>query len=53
MPSSKQGQSSITLRCTQQEHEEIEKKANQYGMTISEYVRFVTLNCKIEVRADK
>jgi len=51
MPSSKNGQSSITIRCTQQEHDNIERKAKQQGMSISEYIRFVSLNAEIEVKA--
>jgi|GEM_PF-1689288 len=53
MPSSKQGQASITIRCTEQEHKEIEKKASSHGLSISEYIRLVALNAKITVRAEQ
>lgn len=53
MPSSKQGQSSITIRCTAQEHAKIEQKAGSYGMSISEYIRLVALNSKIEIKKEK
>ena len=49
MPSSKLGQASITLRCTSKEHEIISNKAKSYGMSLSEYVRFVCLNAEIKV----
>jgi len=53
MPSSKQSQSSITIRCTAQEHRQIEQQAQSYGMSLSEYVRFVSMNAKIEVNIEK
>lgn len=53
MPSSKLGQASITVRCTQREHKEIEQKASSYGLSISEYIRLVALNSKIEVITEK
>lgn len=53
MPTSKPGQSSITLRCTAEEHQLITDKAKSHGMSTSEYVRFVTLNAKIIVKAAK
>jgi len=43
----------INIRCTPEEHEAIANKAKSYGMSISEYVRFVSLNAKIAVTAYK
>ena len=53
MPSSKLGRASITLRCTSREHEQISKKAQGYGMSLSEYVRFVSLNAETKVTIEK
>ena len=53
MPSSKLGKASITVRCTVQEHEQIKKNAQQYGMELSEYVRFVCLNAEIICEVNK
>lgn len=53
MPSSKLGKSSITVRCTTYEHECIKKNAQQYGMELSEYVRFACLHAEISVKAEK
>jgi len=53
MPSSEPGKSSITIRCTTTEHEQITAKAKSHGMSISEYVRFIALNAKITVKATK
>lgn len=52
MPSSKLGQASITVRCTAKEHETIRKNAASYGMSLSEYVRFVSLNAEISVKVN-
>jgi len=52
MTSSKNGQSSITIRCTAQEHTAIEKKARAYGLSLSEYVRLVCINASISVTVE-
>eukprot|EP01022_Parablepharisma_sp_SALTPOND_P011938 TRINITY_DN15227_c0_g2_i1.p5 TRINITY_DN15227_c0_g2~~TRINITY_DN15227_c0_g2_i1.p5 ORF type:complete len:102 (-),score=0.12 TRINITY_DN15227_c0_g2_i1:977-1282(-) len=53
MPSSKEGQASITVRCTAKELEQIKNKAAKYGFkTYAEYIRFISLNAKIEVKVD-
>jgi hypothetical protein len=49
MSSTNEGKSTISIRCTSEEHELITSKAKSYGMSISEYVRFVSLNAKISV----
>jgi antitoxin component of RelBE/YafQ-DinJ toxin-antitoxin module len=41
MPSSKQGQASITIRCTAEEHEKAQKQADAMGLTLSEYIRLI------------
>jgi len=53
MSSPNEGKSTINIRCTPEEHETITKKAKSYGMSISEYVRFVSLYAKISVTAHK
>lgn len=50
MPVSQPGKASITLRCTAEEHKRITTNATVYGMSMSEYVRFVSLNAKISVK---
>lgn len=52
MPSSKPGKASITVRCTKDEYQQIEHKASQCGMKLSEYVRFVCLNAEIKVTTE-
>lgn len=52
MPSSKTGQSSITIRCTAHEHKQITDKAKQAGLSLSDYIRLVALNSKIEVTTE-
>lgn len=49
MPSSKLGQSSITVRCTQAEHDIIAQNAAKMNMKLSEYVRFVAVHVEIKV----
>jgi len=44
---------SINIRCTTSEHQQITDKAKSHGMSISEYVRFTALNAKITVKATK
>lgn len=52
MPSSKQGQASITVRCTLEQKKAIEKKWKSLGFdTEAQYIRFVALNADITVRA--
>ena len=51
MPKSQPGKSSITVRCTEIEHALITAKAKSHGMSTSEYVRFVSLNAEIEIKA--
>ena len=41
----------ITVRCTEQEHALITAKAKSHGMSTSEYVRFVSLNAVVEIKA--
>ena len=53
MPISKLGKSSITIRCTDEEHNRITTKARSYGMSTSEYVRFVSINATIKVKTGK
>lgn len=53
MPSSKLGKSSITVRCTSREHEQIEKNAQQNSMSLSQYVRFACLHAEISIKAEK
>lgn len=43
----------LTVRTTSEEYKEIERRAKENNMKLSEYVRFVCLNAKIEVRAEK
>jgi len=50
MPSSQKGKSSMTIRCTSEEYSIIESKANDLGMKISEYIRYISVNSDIEVR---
>jgi len=50
---SKPNKPSINVRCTYKEYAQITDKANSYGMSISEYVRFTALNAKITVKATK
>lgn len=40
----------IITRCTEEEHAKVKAKADELGMTISEYVRFVSLHAIVEVR---
>jgi uncharacterized protein (DUF1778 family) len=53
MSPSNEAKSTINVRCTSEEYELITKKAKSYGMSISEYVRFVSLNAKISVSTHK
>ena len=41
----------LTVRCTEEEYSSIQRKANDLGMSLSEYVRFVSLHAKVDVRA--
>lgn len=51
MPSSKEGQASITIRCTEEQRELIKKKAEQYGFeSYADYIRFVSLNAEVKVK---
>lgn len=43
--------STISIRCTLDEHKEINRRAESNGMSTSDYVRFVCLNAEIEVIA--
>lgn len=53
MPSSKLGQSSITVRCTLEQKKAIEKKWKALGFdTEAQYIRFVALNAEINVRVE-
>lgn len=50
MPSSKKGQASITIRCTEEQRELIKAKAAKYGFeSYADYIRFVALNADINV----
>jgi antitoxin component of RelBE/YafQ-DinJ toxin-antitoxin module len=40
----------IDLRVSEEERKQIEAKAKQYNMTISEYIRLVSLNAEISVK---
>jgi len=40
----------IATRCTEEEHAKVKAKADELGMTISEYVRFVSLHAIVEVK---
>ena len=51
MKESRQLDDVITLRCTTPEHALITAKAKSHGMSTSEYVRFVSLNAVVEVKA--
>lgn len=42
----------LTVRCTPEEYKEIEQRAKANNMKLSEYVRFVCLNAKIEVKIE-
>jgi acetone carboxylase gamma subunit len=54
MPSSKLGQASITVRCTEKELREIHKKAEEHNFkSMAEYVRFVALNAEIKAEVKK
>lgn len=54
MPSSKQGQASITVRCTIEQKKAIEKKWKSLGFdTEAQYIRFVALNAEITVKAPR
>jgi len=53
MPSSKLGQASITVRCTAEDKRKITQKWQGYGFkSESEYIRFVALNAKVEVKIE-
>ena len=43
----------ILLRLTKEEFEKISKKANQVGMKLSCYIRFVCLSSKISVNKNQ
>jgi uncharacterized protein YbaP (TraB family) len=45
-------QRAINIRINDDEYKQIQKRANELNMKLSEYVRFVCLNAKVEVRAD-
>lgn len=52
MPSSKLGQTSITVRCSSADKASITKKWRSYGFkSESEYIRFVALNAEIKAIA--
>ena len=53
MTSSAPDKASINIRCTTAEHKLISGKATSYGMSISEYIRFIALNANITVKATK
>jgi len=53
MPTQSVNKPSINVRCTYEEYAQITDRANSYGMSISEYVRFTALNAKITVKATK
>jgi hypothetical protein len=54
MPSSKNGQASITVRCTIEDKKKITKKWQEAGFkSESEYIRFVALNANIIVNVEK
>jgi len=53
MSSSNEGKSTINVRCTSEEYELITNKAKSHGMSISEYVRFVSIYSEIKVVAHK
>lgn len=54
MPKCKEGESSITVRCSVEEKEAITKKWKDAGFsTEAAYIRFVALNAKIEVKVSK
>jgi len=42
--------SRIDIRLTEKEKQQVEQAAKSYGMSLSEYVRLVCLNAKIEVK---
>ena len=48
---SRQLDKSISIRCTTEEHALITAKAKSHGMSTSEYVRFVSLNAVVEIKA--
>jgi len=53
MPSSKLGQASITIRCTAEQKKAITKKWKEAGFdSEAQYIRFVALNAKIEVKIE-
>jgi predicted DNA binding CopG/RHH family protein len=41
----------MSVRMTEDEYEQIEKKAAEYGLTISDYMRLVGKTAIIEVKA--
>jgi len=49
MPSS----SRIDIRLTEEEKQAIAVKAKNCGLSISDYIRFIALNAKIDVRIEK
>jgi len=53
MPSRQLEKTSISIRCTLDEHKQINLNAQAHGMSTSEYVRFIALNAKITVKATK
>jgi uncharacterized protein (DUF1778 family) len=46
-------QRAINIRINDDEYKQIQKKANELQMKLSEYVRFVCLNAKVEVKIEK
>jgi antitoxin component of RelBE/YafQ-DinJ toxin-antitoxin module len=46
-------QTTIQIRIDEQEKSDIKSKADDLGMTISEYVRFVSLNATVIVESQK
>lgn len=43
----------LNVRMTEQEYQEIKVKAGQLGMSISEYVRFVSLHAEVKVEVNQ
>lgn len=42
----------LTVRCTEEEYRAIQEKAKSLGMSLSKYVRFVSLHANVDVRAE-
>jgi hypothetical protein len=51
MPSTSRPQ--IVVYPSNQEYKDIQKKADQYGMSMSQYLKFCGLNAEISVRVER